>query len=947
MRFFEITCSGCKHIDYQKMCEGLVVEDVYIEYLYENFNFKSGATLGAVTKNNSLEISALKFLLNNQFLAETHKYQPDAEFEIFDCNLEVKIEEVTYHRLATIYRRGTERLLQRANLQELRELHYVGHFVSNPLTSRLISADSDLTSLQHQAATSSYDRSLGAELERIRQAPPNQSVVVNYVFDVAHAADAHEAGDILIQALASAGRTASRYVYNFDFFQLEVADRTGSQKESVNENLANAFCDSTLVIDYSRLKYGSRQESRAYEVLAQLLNHIAAHAREIQIVFLVSKPSANLIENFSKHTPLPVVLLEPDPTPKVSQLTVNEARRLLVQRLHAAGYSPEGDLLEDLLETTFSDASFNGTIEDLANQWINDYNLATNYSCYADAALLPKDPFKREPAGLERLHELIGLEEVKKEIMRIVRSYRSEVRARRLGMAPADTSLHCVFQGPPGTGKTEVARVYGEILRDLGVLSEGRILEVSGPRLGGAGYDVTDIFRRAKGSVIFIDEAYAISPLFIPELIACMENNRSYTVVILAGYRGAMEKLLSQNEGFRSRIGSIIDFPNYTTDELLEIIDLMAAQQSLKLTEEARHLVHNRLAGAGRRIDQGNARFARNLLADIRKRQQERLDLWVTANTSDDSGEEAAKEPELTLEQVQTIAAEDVPMPDKELIPATEQLDRLIGLQNVKTEIKRQLDFVEIQKLRREVKLSTRFNPMHMVFIGNPGTGKTEVARLVGKIAHERGILSVGDFFEVSKAQLISPIPGTTAQLVSQVFEQARGSVLFIDEAYSLGDGAAGKDAVDAMVKLMEDMREEIIVIMAGYTDEMREFLAANTGFRSRVRTTIEFPDYSPEDLTSIFTFLTEEDGYTLDPATSAKAAEIFRAMGSRIRSGNGRFARQLLEEAKLYQAERLKKISDQGRALNTQALEMLLPEDLVMKTDQLAAKQRIGFTGK
>ncbi|WP_288816889.1 AAA family ATPase [uncultured Varibaculum sp.] len=943
MKFFEITCSGCKHLDYQKMCEGLVVEDVYIDYLSEDF--KSGATLGAVTRNNSLEISTLDFLLNNHVFAKTHKYEPDAEFEIFDCNLKIKIEEVTYQRLATIYRRGTERLLRRANLQELWELHYLGNFVSNPLTSRLISADTDLTSLEHQAASSSYDRSLGAELERIRQAPPNQSVVVNYVIDVAHAADAHEAGDILLQALASAGRTASRYVYNFDFFQLEVADRTGSQKESVNENLANAFCDSTLVIDYSRLEYGSRQESRAYEVLSQLLNHIAAHAREIQIVFLVSKPSANLIENFSKHTPLPVVLLEPDPTPKASQLTVKEARRLLVQRLHAAGYSPEGDLLEDLLETAFSDASFNGTIEDLANQWINDYSLATNYSCYADAALLPKDPFKREPAGLERLHELIGLEEVKKEIMRIVRSYRSEVRARRLGMAPADTSLHCVFQGPPGTGKTEVARVYGEILRDLGVLSEGRILEVSGPRLGEPAYGVTDVFRRAKGSVIFIDEAYAILPAFIPELIACMENNRSDTVVILAGYRGAMEKLLSQNEGFRSRIGSIIDFPNYTTDELLEIFDFMAAQQSLKLTEEARHLVHNRLAGAGRRIDQGNARFARNLLADIRKRQQERLDLWVTGNTSDESGEGAAKEPELTLEQVQTIAAEDVPMPDKELIPATEQLDRLIGLQSVKTEIKRQLDFVEIQKLRRKEKLSTRFNPMHMVFTGNPGTGKTEVARLVGKIAHERGILSVGDFFEVSKAQLISPIPGTTAQLVSQVFEQARGSVLFIDEAYSLGDGAAGKDAVDAMVKLMEDMREEIIVIMAGYTDEMREFLAANTGFRSRVRTTIEFPDYSPEELTSIFTFLSEEDGYTLDPATPDKAAEIFRDMGSRISSGNGRFARQLLEEAKLYQAERLKKISDQGQSLNTDELEMLLPEDLVMKTDQLASKQRIGFT--
>lgn len=943
MKFFRITCSGGQHVDYENFCEELVLQDTYIEYL--THDFASISILGAVTHKNALTPDDLELMLSEAITENLQKNLLKTDPRYFGSNVRFDIEEVSYANLVTSSRNRANMLLQKANLTEFLELHERGIYQRNLLSSTLNGCNHDWKKLYAEASSSYYSGDLTAELDRILGSPANHSVVVNYVITVADTTSAYDAKDVLLKVLEGAGRAPSRYIYTFDFFQLGV-EHTPSRsfqevKDLVNMNLGVALRNSTLILDYSRLTYGSKRESVAYEVLTQLLDRISHLAREIQIVFLVPSNSKNLIENLIKRTPLPVVLIEPDKVADLSSMSPQETRRQLAEKLSSMSYSPQGSSLDRLLEKTVSNYSFHGTIDDLANQWINEHNLETDYYRYANAVRLPDDILSREAKGIDRLKELIGLKAVKEEIIRIVRSNRSEFRYRRLGLPPSDASLHCVFQGPPGTGKTEVARIYAEILRDAGIIPEGRILEVDGSALGSPGYFVNDVFRRGKGSIIFIDEAYAISPPLISELIAQMENNRSDTVVILAGYRESMQQLLSFNEGFRSRIGAVIDFPNYSTDELVQIFDLMAKHQNLKLTDAARSLVQNQLAAAGMRPDQGNARYVRQLLADIRQRQQERIDVWISSFSAGDS---AVLEPELTLEQAQTIIADDVPTPEQEAIPAVEQLEQLVGLHSIKDEVKRQLDFVEIQKIRRDRGIATRFTPMHMVFTGNPGTGKTEIARIVGKIARERKILAVGKFIEVSAAQLTSPIPGGTAHVVTRVFNEARGSVLFVDEAYSLGSTAAGHEAVDAMVKLMEDMREELIVILAGYTKDMEAFMKTNDGFASRVRTTIKFPYYSASELMEIFELAAKGDGYSITSATQAKALEIFQELGSRTRDGNGRFARQLLEEAKLNQAVRLQRRHHEPHELSTDNLQLLIPEDLTFKDEWKETQASIGF---
>jgi AAA+ superfamily predicted ATPase len=197
---------------------------------------------------------------------------------------------------------------------------------------------------------------------------------------------------------------------------------------------------------------------------------------------------------------------------------------------------------------------------------------------------------------------------------------------------------------------------------------------------------------------------------------------------------------------------------------------------------------------------------------------------------------------------------------------------------------------------------------MHMAFLGNPGTGKTEVARLVARILHEEGVLSVGDLYECGKQDLVSPCPGISAQMISRLFQEARGSVIFIDEAYTLVEHAKGSstETIDALIDQMEKMRDEVVVIMAGYTDQMEELLAQNPGFASRVPTRVTFPDYAEDELIEILEFMAEKRGLALEEGVTARARKVIRSAAGDEDFGNERFARNLLEQACLAQSDRL-----------------------------------------
>lgn len=260
---------------------------------------------------------------------------------------------------------------------------------------------------------------------------------------------------------------------------------------------------------------------------------------------------------------------------------------------------------------------------------------------------------------------------------------------------------------------------------------------------------------------------------------------------------------------------------------------------------------------------------------------------------------------------------------------AIKELETMIGLEAVKTSIKRLADYERIEMERRKLKLPPTKLNLHMVFEGNPGTGKTTVARLIGKIFRALGLLSSGHVQEVSKANLVGAFLGETPKLVEAAFKKAEDGILFLDEAYSLteaGDDLYGKEAIGMIVKLMEDMRSRVVVIVAGYPDKMKGFIDSNPGLRSRFSRRIFFSDYSAEHLHQILQWMCKKGGFDVTPGFLFRSEMFWQELySSRLSAeGNGRIVRNVFEVLIENQAARLSRLKKRERT----DLTTLLPED-------------------
>ena len=266
-----------------------------------------------------------------------------------------------------------------------------------------------------------------------------------------------------------------------------------------------------------------------------------------------------------------------------------------------------------------------------------------------------------------------------------------------------------------------------------------------------------------------------------------------------------------------------------------------------------------------------------------------------------------------------------------------DELNELIGLKKVKNKVYDLIAYQKIQKLRREKKLYSTKRTLHLAFTGNPGTGKTTVARIVGRIYKQIGLLSKGNFVEVSRTDLIAGYQGQTALKVKKVIEKAKGGVLFIDEAYSITENdhsdSYGRECLTELTKALEDYREDLIVIVAGYTEPMNKFFESNPGLKSRFNTFIEFDDYSTNELDEILISMCKNNDYILDDEAKGKIHLYFEEQTSSKNENfaNGRLVRNLYDDLVMNHARRVISITNPG----SQELSTIKAEDFIFVVDE------------
>lgn len=551
------------------------------------------------------------------------------------------------------------------------------------------------------------------------------------------------------------------------------------------------------------------------------------------------------------------------------------------------------------------------------------------------------EPKQENDYPLKKIHHQVGWDIFKEKMDYLVLQKRASGKREDMNLEPLLPNLHTVIVGNPGTGKSTAARMMADFCCKIGLLSSAtprvtRLSELATSTVNGE-YDATmEAVKSADsaGAALIFDNAHELYKIdgkdnyntelrIIRALSDALDNKEKYHdwALILVGEPEGMESLLSANPDFARHFNQPIYMEDFAPEELFQLADRIADEKGIDLSDEAASKLEMYILHKYNHRGPGfqNARMVQRLFdEDIVPAMFQRIALIENPSA----------------EQLKTVEAEDIPMV-RSAADSSEMaaLDELVGLEKIKSKVKDYLNAVKLAGRRMELGLPTNMPRLHMAFLGNPGTGKTTVAEIIGKVFASWGILSGGRVIRTEKSQMVGQYIGETEFKMRNLLARARGNILFIDEAYQLVEGGEkdyGRIVMNSLLTELGKDNLDMVVILAGYTAPMKKLLESNEGIESRFPNVFNFEDYTTDELLEIGKLMIRKQGFILTDGAAANMRAIIEEEAEKPsqRFGNGRFVSNLLQN------EILATLGARTAAIDNPTREQLstiLPEDVVV----------------